>query len=139
MSLFSFHYPSLYSAFFYYWLYSQLCTVKYNCCSGVCLGRIFSLSCSMCLIVHRKGNRILKQNFDMAVRVRVSMVNKDERNYVITLDKEKSTCTLVRFFILPTRLKFNYHQFCFNITRYNHYTFGASSLFLNRFEFFNLF
>lgn len=84
---------------------------------------------SMCLIVHRKGNRILKQNFDMAVRVRVSMVNKDERNYVITLDKEKSTCTLVRFFILPTRLKFNYHQFCFNITRYNHYTFGASSLF----------
>lgn len=65
----------------------------------------------------------------MAVRVRVSMVNKDERNYVITLDKEKSTCTLVRFFILPTRLKFNYHQFCFNITRYNHYTFGASSLF----------
>lgn len=84
---------------------------------------------SMCLIVHRKGNRILKQNFDMAVRVRVSMVNKDERNYVITLDKEKSTCTLVRFFTLPTRLKFNYHQFCFNITRYNHYTFGASSLF----------
>lgn len=84
---------------------------------------------SMCLIVHRKGNRILKQNFDMAVRVRVSMVNKDERNYVITLDKEKSTCTLVRFLTLPTRLKFNYHQFCFNITRYNHYTFGASSLF----------
>lgn len=53
----------------------------------------------------------MKMNYDLAVRVRVSMVNKN----IITFHKEKSTCTSEHFCILPTYLKFNYHQFCYLI------------------------
>lgn len=51
----------------------------------------------------------MKMNYDLVVRVCVFMVNKDERNYVIIFDKEKSICILVCFFIFLICLKFNYY------------------------------
>lgn len=128
MSLFSFHYPSLYSAFFKLLV---VLTVMYR---KIQLLQWCMLRANILFVVFDVFDRPSKRKSHLEVELwygskSARFYGKDERKYVITLDKQKSTCTLVRFFILPTRLKFNYYQFCFNITRYNHYTFGASSLF----------